>query len=291
MQDVYSLFKPKKPSPVIFDSPHSGRVYPKDFDYACTFADLRRCEDEYLDTLFDGVRDLDCAFLCAQFPRSYIDVNRAVDDIDPALLDAPWRGTPIHPSERSDAGIGLIRRLVSPGMPVYARMLSQAEIERRIATYYAPYHTQLEALIFEAHYAFGHIVHVNCHSMPDSTARPRRPIGLVAGLGKTVDFALGDRDGTSCDPALTRAVRDFIRSLGYSVTINDPFKGVELVARHSNPARGFHSLQIEVNKRLYMDEATSMTNKNFTRLKADIDKICTFIVEHTQGQLRPLAAD
>lgn len=290
MQDVYSLFKPKKPSPVIFDSPHSGRLYPADFNYACAFDVLRRCEDEFVDQLFEGVCAMDAAYLCALFPRSYIDVNRAADDIDPALLADTWIGD-IHPTSRSDAGIGLIRRLANPGEPLYNRPLTQDEIEQRIGAYYSPYHQALQNLIEDGHYMYGQVWHINCHSMPDSTARPQRPIGFSRGLGKAADFVLGDRDGTTCDPAMTRLLRDYIRGLGYHVTINDPFKGVELVERYSDPARGLHSLQIEVNKSLYMDETTGEKTATFDTVKADIDKICAFIIDAAHARLQPLAAD
>lgn len=290
MQDVYSLFKPKMPSPVIFDSPHSGANYPADFHYACSFDDLKRCEDEMVDELFGCAVGLQAAYLCALFPRSYIDANRAADDIDIALLGEDWRGE-IAPSARSDAGIGLIRRLIKPGVPVYARSLSQEEIERRIARYYTPYHNALEALIGEAHYMFGQVWHINCHSMPDSTAKPRRPMGFSGHQRSSVDFVLGDRDGTSCDPAFTRALRDYIRKMGYSVAINDPFKGVELVQLYSEPARGKHSLQIEVNKSLYMDEQTGQKKAHFSRVQDDIRLISAFIMDYAQAALKPMAAD
>ena len=290
MQDVYSLFKPKMPSPVIFDSPHSGTCYPDDFHYACSFEDLKRCEDEMVDTLFSSTADLQASFLCALFPRSYIDANRAEDDIDIALLQGDWDGD-IAPTSRSDAGIGLIRRLIKPGVPVYGRLLKQDEIERRITKYYRPYHDALRGLIDEAHYMFGQVWHINCHSMPDSTAKPRQPIGFSGRHRSSVDFVLGDRDGTSCDPAFTRALRDYIRKMGYSVAINDPFKGVELVQRYSNPARGMNSLQIEINKSLYMDEKTGQKKAHFSRVQDDIRLISAFIIDYAQAALKPMAAD
>ena len=291
MDHPYSIFEPATPLPLVFDSPHSGQTYPADFNYACAFDELEKAEDKFVDDLFDCVPTHGGALLCALFPRSYIDVNRAATDIDPELLHEPWPHSEIAPSARSDAGIGLIRRLVRPGVPVYNRVLPADEILHRITHYYAPYHSALADLINKAHYNFGQVWHINCHSMPSSSARPRRPMRMTGGRPREMDIVLGDRDGTSCDLDFTHAVRDFLRGLGYSISINDPFKGVELVDRYSNPDRGFHSLQIEINKSLYMNEDTGEKTANYAAVKTDIEKLVAFCADYAQSRLTALAAD
>ena len=295
MKDILSIEKPqkgnKRPSPVVFDSPHSGTIYPADFNYACSFDDLQATEDKYVDALFASVPEHGGTLLLAHFPRCYIDTNRSVDDIDPGLLAEKWPYGEINPTSRSDAGIGLIRRLVKPGVPVYDQDLSPETIKHRIEAYYTPYHAALEKLIDETHYSFGQIYHINCHSMPDSTAVPKQPTALMGYRVKPVDFVLGNLDGTSCEIGFTHALRDFIKDMGYSVTINDPFKGVELISRYADPARGRHSLQLEINKALYMNEETFEKNKNYTTLKADIEKLIAFCAEYAQAQPTDLAAD
>lgn len=292
MKSVLSVKKPKTPLPLIFDSPHSGTIYPADFNHACDFKTLQRAEDNHVDDLFASAPNHGAHLLLAHFPRSYIDVNRSIDDIDPKLLNAPWTGTrPINPTARSGAGIGLIRRLVRPGTPVYTRPLTTVEIIARIEKYYRPYHETLADLIEDAHYNFGQAWHINCHSMPSSSAYPKRPIALIGSKPKPADFVLGDRDGTTCDTAFTRALRDFITGLGYTVTINDPFKGVELVKKYSNPTNGYHSIQIEINKALYMNEETNERNANYEKLKEHITGITAFIAKHVESRLVNLAAD
>ena len=284
----FSLIKPKNPLPLVFDSPHSGQVYPEDCHYACTFDDLEKCEDKFVDELFSNAPNLGAAILCANFPRSFIDVNRKATDIDPELMREDWPHSEIAPSARSDAGIGLIRRLVKPGVPVYDGALTAQEVWSRIQKYYDPYHEALSNIIYDAHYNFGQVWHVNCHSMPSSSARPRRVIGQA---GRASDIVLGDRDGTTCHLGFTHALRDFMKDLGYVVTINDPFKGVELISRYSNPGRGFNSIQIEINKSLYMDERNNQKNENYAALKADIEKLMTFCADFVQAELVDLAAD
>ncbi len=278
--------------PLIFDSPHSGTHYPADFKYACELHTLIGAEDNHVDDLFENVPKHGAHLLLAHFPRSYIDVNRAYDDIDAELLSEEWAGDfPINPTSRSDAGIGLIRRLVKPGIPVYNRALTSEDIIHRIEKYYRPYHNALVDLIEDAHYNYGQVWHINCHSMPAASAYPKRTIGLVGNQIKASDFVLGDRDGTTCDPAFTRALRDFIRELGYTVTINDPFKGVELIEKYSNPIRGYHSIQVEINKALYMDEKTHKRNAHYETLKSHIHDINRFIADYIKSRLINLAAD
>lgn len=294
MDRVFTLQKPKNPLPLVFDSPHSGTLYPSDFDYACNFWQLEQAEDKYVDDLFSHVTDHGGAFLCALFPRSYIDVNRTAEDIDLDLIENghwPERFGSIDPTSRSDAGIGLIRRLVHPGIPVYDRHLTAEEINARIETYYHPYHNALEQLIDEAHYNFGEVWHINCHSMPYASARPRMPTAIQRGQAKHSDFVIGDRDGSTADMDFTHSLRDFLKTLGYHVTLNDPFKGVELVQRYSHPHRGRHSVQIEINKALYMNEETGEKNGNYDDLKADIEKLTVFIADYASARLVPKAAD
>ena len=288
MTDAFVLSKPENPLPLIFDSPHSGTLYPKDFDYACGFEILEKAEDKFVDDLFASASEHGAPFMAALFPRSYIDVNRCEKDIDEDLLEDLWPEES-KPTVRSEAGIGLVRRLVRPGIPVYKRHLKAEEIKQRIQTYYRPYHTALGKLIDEAHHNYGQVWHINCHSMPSqssfvSSLRRANPF-------KMPDFVLGDRAGTTCNPAFTRAVRDYLKNLGYSVAINDPYKGVELVERYSDPLRGRHSLQIEINKSLYMNEETCKKHRGYTALKADVDKLILFLADYTRSQLVPLAAD
>ena len=289
MERVFTIAKPENPLPLVFDSPHSGNIYPPDFKPAASTTDLAYAEDSYVGDLFSSAPDHGAALLCALFPRSYIDVNRAVDDIDPLLLAEPYPNA--MPSSRSTAGIGLIRRLLKPGVPLYDRTLSSAEIQNRIETYYRPYHKALDELIETAHYNFGRVYHINCHSMPNSTAFPKQTRGMLGHTQVASDFVIGNRDGTTCDATFLHALYDHLRHAGFRVTINDPFKGVEIVQRHGLPTRGRHSLQIEVNKSLYMNEETGEKSNDYDAFKNQIKKLVSFCAAYTNAQLRDLAAD
>ncbi len=261
--------------PLVLDSPHSGRAMPPDFRAARTEAELREFEDCFIDELFGAVTVRGAPLLAANFPRTYLDVNRDAADIDPALLAEPWPD-PLRPGSKSTIGKGLIWRTLEGGLPVYERKLSVAEVQQRIARCHAPYHAALKALLDGAHARFGRVLHINCHSMGPTTSVT---IEGVAGQPRA-DFVLGDRDGSTCDPSITEFVRAHLAGLGYDVRVNDPFKGVELVRAYSDPARGRHSLQLEVNKRLYMDCARLERHEGFDTVRARLGTPFDGLVHH-----------
>lgn len=262
-----------EPVPVVFDSPHSGTVYPSDFDYAAPFDVMRRAEDAFVDELFASAPDHGAALLAALFPRSYVDPNRHEHEVDTLLLNEPWPHPILH-THRSSRGLGVVRRLVRATVPVYDRRLSVTEVQSRIARYHRPYHDELQTMLGDAHGRFGAVWHVNCHSMK-STAKGRQ----------RADIVLGDRDGTTCEAEFTEFVRETIEGLGYSVALNHPFKGAELVIRHGDPAAGRHSLQIEINRGLYMDESKIEKGTGFAALKSDIDRLISDIAGYVRARL------
>jgi N-formylglutamate amidohydrolase len=265
-------------APVVLDSPHSGTVYPEDFRPAVPLSALRSAEDAFVDELYACGPRLGATLIAARFPRSYIDANRSVLDVDTALLDAPWPG-PAAASRKTQLGIGLIWRVLDTGEPIYARKLSVEEVRRRITGFHQPYQKAVKDALDETRAHFGAVWHVNCHSMPAvssviSEEGPGRP---------RADFVLGDRDGTTCEPSFTAFVAAALSDMGYDVKVNDPYKGVELVRAFSDPADGRHSLQIEVNRRLYMDERTGEKTPGYARLARDIERlvkaICGYAAE------------
>jgi N-formylglutamate amidohydrolase len=248
-------------APLVFDSPHSGALYPDEFAYSCPLPVLRRAEDAYVDELYDAAPEHGATLIGALFPRSYVDVNRAPDDLDPALLDG---ALPPVLVPRPVTRVGLVRRHAQPGVPIYDRKLSPDDVLARIERYHIPYHRVLDEACGRLHREFGAVWHVNCHSMPSYGPSREERKGVYA------DFVLGDRDGTTCDAEFTDFVGRFLRHLGYDVRINEGYKGVEIVRRQGRPAENRHSLQIEVDRALYMDQKTLEKLPGFDRLRADL---------------------
>lgn len=280
MKETYRVEQPAAAlSPVVYDSPHSGRTYPIDFDHAIDLATLRQAEDTHVEALFARVPRLGSPLLYALFPRTYIDVNRALDDLDVEMIDGVWQ-LPVAPSPMTEQGIGLIWRAIGVDGPIYARKLKAEDIAKRIYFCWKPYHERLGSLIEQAHARFGVAYHVNCHSMPsrsgDEPNRTPRP-----------DFVLGDRNGTTTEADFVRHVRDVLHGLGYQVSINSPYKGGEILRRFGRPESGRHSLQLEINRRLYMDETTRARNGYFAKLCGDLDTLTRAITEYAFDRSSP----
>ena len=272
--EPFRVRRPTVPSaPVVYDSPHSGRFYPPDFETKASRVELRRGEDAYVDELLDHAPSLGVAVLDATFPRCYIDLNRAETDIDAALLSEPWP-TALAPTEKSARGLGLLRRYVVPGVEVNARLLSVSEVRDRIDRVYRPYHAALDRLIDDTRTAHGRVWHVNWHSMK-SVGNAMTPDGAVE---RRVDFVVSDVEGRSAAREVTDCVVSALRDLGYRVGVNDPYKGGEIVKRIGVPESGVHSIQVEVNRALYLDESRVEKAVGFAPLGLDLERVTRRLV-------------
>ena len=267
-EDVLVVHRPPRGvalRPVVLDSPHSGFRMPPDFGAVLPEAALRDGEDCYIDALYRPAAERGVPLLAAMFPRTYLDPNRHAADHDPAVLAEPWPGEVVA-SGKAAIGKALVWRTLDDGRPIYAAPLPVAAVQHRITQYHQPYHATLRALMDEAHARFGVVHHINCHSM-NAVGGASAQEG--AGVPRA-DIVLGDRDGSTCSPAFTALVREVMQGFGYSVKVNDPFKGVELVRAFADPAHGRHCLQLEINKRLYMDEKTLQKTANFAVLQGQL---------------------
>jgi len=236
-------------APVVFDIPRSGAEYPRSFRSAAPFADVQRSISMYVEEAYAGVPEAGATWLYACFPNIVIDANRHELDIDPAILDGEWP-EPLQPSDKSRAGIGLIPTICAGTTRLYDGRLPVAEIRARLDDYYWPYHNELARLLRHFRDRDGIALHMSCHSMPAMPAASAADAGQ-----RRSDFDLGDRHGTTCGAEIVALVGDVLRGFGYRVTSNRHYIGAESVRKHGAPAQGIHSLQIEMNRSLYMDEA------------------------------------
>lgn len=275
-QPAFTLSAPVAPAiPLVCDSPHSGTTYPEDFGHAVPRTLLRAAEDTHVEALWQAAPDVGATLLAAHFPRSYIDANRTLDDLDPALLDAPWP-TPLAPSEKTRLGYGLIWRNVNAATPIYARKLPVAEVQQRIRRCYQPYHEALATAIERTHAQFGAVWHLNLHSMPNN-AYERLQIQSEHPLA---DFVLGDRDGTTCEPAFVDLVEQELKARGYTVARNNPYKGVQLISQIGQPGRQRHSLQVEIRRPIYMDEVSRERSAQFDAVQRDLNGVLEAIARY-----------
>jgi N-formylglutamate deformylase len=264
--------------PLVCDSPHSGTMYPADFRPALPRAALRAAEDTHVEALWGAAPAVGATLIEAHFPRSYLDVNRHLEDMDPALLDGAWPA-PLTPSEKTRIGAGLIWRTVR-NVPIYDRLLSVQEVEQRIERCYRPYHAALHDAVERSHATFGAVWHMNLHSMPNN-AYERLQIKSTQPLA---DFVLGDRDGTTCDPSFVALMEDYLRGKGYTVARNDPYKGAQLIADIGRPALNRHSMQVEVRRPIYMNEETRERSADFETVQRDLTGLLRLLAAYVKEQ-------
>jgi N-formylglutamate deformylase len=264
-------------TPLVLDSPHSGTDYPPDFGHVCDLATLRRAEDTHVEKLYSFAPAMGVAWVEAHFPRSYLDANRNVTEIDPAMLSGVWPDDLGGELGAQDAAVqsklrlgkGLIWRMTDDGLPLYNRQLSVAEVEQRIANCWQPYHAAVGSAIDAAHARHGYSIHINCHSMPAiSSSHATDFPGLVH-----ADFVIGNRDNTTSSEDLMLFIQEQLVQHGYSVAINHPYKGVELVRRYGKPEQKRHSVQLEINRKLYMDENSLALHAGFETLQGHLQSL------------------
>lgn len=272
-------------SPVIFASPHSGRVYPADLLARAQVGErvLRSSEDAYVDLLLSEAPRYGAALITSQVPRAYVDFNRAPDELDPALIEgAPRAG--LNP--RVASGLGVLARVVSNGRAIYRGKLPMAEAERRIARYWTPYHRALEGLVSRQHARFGAVLLCDMHSMPHEA------LAGHPGRGATrPDVILGDRWGAAASAEVTAAVERVLREHGFVVARNSPFAGAYVAQRYGQPSRGVHAVQIEIDRALYLDEATVEPLPGFEAFRALMGAVVKDLARLDLGGARGGALD
>lgn len=279
LDDVFSMIAPTTPSvPLVFDSPHSGLTVPQDFKPAVSDAMVRIAADTYVEDLFKVAPEIGAPLLYAHFPRSFLDLNRSTLDVDLEMIDGNWPHA-YRESPSAKRGMGLIWRYAWGDQLMYDHKLSVAEVEARIQKYWHPYHQELVRLLDKTHAHFGRVYHVNCHSMPAiGHALSPDPAGTIR-----ADIVVGDYDGVSSEPAFVDLVIKTLSGFGYSVSRNIPFKGAQLVSAYSDPSKQRHSIQIELNRKLYMDEKSREKISGYTELQNNLSKLGHIIADYTKS--------
>jgi len=271
-------------APVIFNSPHSGSVYPREFLAASRIdeATLRRSEDSFMDEIVGDLVERGFPVVRVNFPRSYVDVNREPYELDPRMFAGRLPSFANTRSMRVAGGLGTIPRVVGDGQEIYFERLDVEDALGRIEALYKPYHRALRRLVNRAHQDFGTVILVDCHSMPSvgvSRDEPKRP-----------DLVIGDRYGTSCTPLLPDTVEQTFKALGYSVGRNKPYAGGFITEHYGNPASGLHTIQLELNRAIYMDERRRARGPRFRKIANDFAVLADTLAAIPLDSLGPFQA-
>ncbi len=285
LTEVYSLDLPDvQRVPVVFASPHSGADYPAAFlsGTALDRRAIRSSEDAFVDRLYASAPDCGAPLLAARVPRAFVDLNRAADELDPAVIDGIARSA--H-NPRISSGLGVIPRVVAGGRTIYTGKLTQAEAETRLRRYWHPYHDRLRRLLEQTRESFGEAVLIDCHSMPheaiESHARPGQP---------RPEVVLGDRFGAAAGRDVVDRIEAAFATAGLRVARNAPFAGAYITQAYGRPSRRTHVVQVEIDRALYMDEARIEPSADFpgfcTLIAGVVAEICGSF-----SQDMPLAAE
>jgi N-formylglutamate amidohydrolase len=255
------------PAPLLVDVSRSGREYPPHYRTPLPFTTVHDNVSMYVDELWAGAPAAGGTLLCCLFPNTWIDVNRNETDMDPAVIDGTWP-VELRPTQRTLEGLGLIKTKSRYGEPFQERSLTVAEIEERLNGYYRPYHAELDRIVSALHARFGTLQQISCHCM-SAVGAPTHP---DAGKPRA-DFCVSDLKGRTASKEAMALVVNTLRGYGYSVSVNDPYVGNELIARHGDPRRGVESIQVEINKKLFMDVKTFRKTAGFANVKSDLDRL------------------
>ncbi len=284
--DAFTLHLPRhRTTPVVFSSPHSGADYPQSF-VSQSLLDrhaIRSSEDAFVDHLFSAAPQYGAPLIAARIPRAYIDLNRAADELDPAVIEGIDRA-PHNP--RVSSGLGVIPRVVAGGRAIYRGKLPRAEADQRIARYWVPYHATLKTLLDESLAQFGEAVLIDCHSMPheaiEAHARPGHP---------RPDVVLGDRFGAAAGRDVVDRIEAAFAAAGLRTARNAPFAGAYIAQAHGRPSRRQHVVQIEIDRALYMDESRIVRRPDFFQFQTLVTGIIAKITASARPDARPLAAE
>lgn len=280
----FTLAEPREAtSAAVFSSPHSGRTYPEDLTARSRLdrRALRASEDAFVDRLFAAATVWGAPLIAATMPRAYVDLNRGPEELDPAVV-RDVQATGLNP--RVAAGLGVIPRIVAEGRPIYRGKITLEEARARIAAWHTPYHQRLESLMAEAAARHGHAVLFDCHSMPSDALRAAPRV-----RGGRAEIVLGDRFGASAARPYMQEAAAAFEAAGFAVAMNAPFAGGHITQRYGRPSQGWHAIQIEIDRGLYLDQEQVEPGPGFAAFHATLDRVIPLLAGI--GQTRALAAE
>lgn len=265
--------------PLVFDIPRSGSDYPREFQSPAPFDAVRRSVSMYVEELYGGAPDRGATWLYALFPNVYIDANRHERDVDPAWLEGDWK-EPLEPSDKSLRGMGLIPRVCGKGdVALRDTPIAAGDLRHRLDRYYWPYHNELSAILEGFRERHGVALHVSCHSMSSVGGKAVPDAGRLRS-----DFDIGTRNGTTTAPEFAEVTIECLKGCGYDVTRDEHFIGAESVRKHGNPDGGVHSLQIEINRSIYMDEDSYRRGDRFTEIQGHLNQLARRLSDFTRDR-------
>lgn len=262
---------------MLLSIPHSGRDYP---DWLVALAthgkpSLTPLEDPFVDRLVWRALQRGCAAVISRAPRAAVDCNRAEDELDPSVIEGVRRG---RVSARARGGLGIVPARTQQHGYLWRRSITPDQLDDRLSQAHRPYHEALDAQLALLLDRFGCALLLDCHSMPPP------PEGIPP-------IVFGDCNGRSADAWISTAVLSISERCGFAACLNDPFAGGHIIARHARPAAGVHALQIEIDRRCYMDQRLAKAGVGFDRVAAFIETLALELGHELLGRQFATAAE
>lgn len=245
-----AIYPPRADVPVLISVPHAGRDYPDWLVAMCKVGAhaLQALEDPLVDELVEGAIDRGIGAVIAQAPRAAVDCNRAEDEIDPTVV----RSGPIPSlSPRARGGLGIVPGRTAMHGTLWRQPIAPLELEERLKQAHRPFHDAIDEILLRLLDRFGCALLLDCHSMPPPDGGP--------------SVIIGDRYGQSAAPWVTTEAVKIVASMGFRAGVNQPFAGGHVVQRHGSPARGIHAIQIEIDRRCYLQPDEARRGSGFPR--------------------------
>ena len=271
------IHQPRGELPVLLSVPHSGRDYP-DWLIALSAggkASLTTLEDPFVDRLVWRALQRGCGAVVARTPRAAIDCNRSEDEVDPSVIDGARRG---RVSARARGGLGIIPARTPQHGYLWRRAISHKQLDERLSQAHRPYHGAIEAQLAILLDRFGCALLLDCHSMPPA------PDGVPP-------VVFGDGRGRTADPWISSEALAISRQSGFEAGLNDPFAGGHVIERHSRPGNGVHALQVEIDRRCYLDARLAKPGSGFDRVAALIETLAVDLGQALIGRQYATAAE
>lgn len=269
--DVFREYLPEDMRyPMVLSSPHSGQFIPEEFlaNSVLDINELRSSEDSFVEDIIKPAADLGIPMIAMNISRAFIDVNRDKIEIDETMYyDYPQQANPVG-SRRCRVGLGVIPRIVSQNKNIYNGQISWEEAQKRIKNIYEPYHKKLKQLVDKCVKKFGYCLLIDCHSMPSSICK-------IMDESKPVDFCISNLFDQSCPAQFFEFLSGSLSEKGYRVEYNRPYSGGFITFNYCQPRKNIYTLQIEINRGLYMEEAVYKKNNNFQNISSGVSESLT----------------
>jgi N-formylglutamate amidohydrolase len=271
------IHQPRGDLPVLLSVPHSGRDYP---DWLVALASagkpaLATLEDPLVDRLVWRALQRGCGAVIACSPRAAVDCNRSEDEVDPSVIEGARRG---RVSARARGGLGIVPGRTQQHGYLWRRAITPSQLDERLAQAHRPYHAAIEAQLALLVDRFGCALLLDCHSMPPP------PEGVPP-------IIFGDGRGRTADGWLSAEAVAIVRRAGLEAALNDPFAGGHVIERHARPHSGVHALQVEIDRRCYLDSRMRKPGGGFDRIALLIETLALELGQALIGRQFATAAE